>query len=371
MMTKNILLIIIILMISAIYSCKISKKSEPIDVYGCMDSTAANYNPDATIDDGSCDYCSEGSSFILLSTDGGSNWSIRCLQEEIGRVSDISIIDSNNIWLCTYPNIDIPFSQIMRTSNGGITWEEQYYFDSVDPVFITFEYIKMFDINNGLALANDWNNLVPMFLKTTDGGDNWIQTTSEAIGISGDIWRRVDFVDINIGYFFESIVNPQKLYKTTDSGNTWQETNFDGYAQVLKFYNEDIGIIANWNKIYRTLDGGNNWTQTDSLERGWGIDIEFAQNDPSKVWLLADGLFFSSDTGFTWDLCIDKRAGAIQWSNSSLWVYNLNRYLRKVDINDCANYVEYVLPEYSQGNLILGDDFDIVGDIIVIPGQIM
>jgi hypothetical protein len=30
------------------------------DVEGCMDDTACNYNPDATVDDGSCEYCDLG-----------------------------------------------------------------------------------------------------------------------------------------------------------------------------------------------------------------------------------------------------------------------------------------------------------------------
>ena len=29
---------------------------EPADVLGCIDSTALNYNPDATTDDNSCEY---------------------------------------------------------------------------------------------------------------------------------------------------------------------------------------------------------------------------------------------------------------------------------------------------------------------------
>lgn len=53
-------------------SCQLfENESKPIDIYGCMDSTATNYNPDATIDDGSCSFCQEGSSFLLISKDGG------------------------------------------------------------------------------------------------------------------------------------------------------------------------------------------------------------------------------------------------------------------------------------------------------------
>lgn len=368
----NKYLIIFVISIILISSCKFDKKSEPIDVYGCMDSTATNYNPNATIDDGSCDYCVQGSSFILLSTDGGNNWDIRCLKETIGRVTDISMIDSNNIWLCTYANtnVNILNSQILYTSNGGENWIVQFA-DSTGRKFIN--YIEMFDLNNGIAMA-DGETDVPIFLKTIDGGNNWVQTSTQAIGgASGDTWRRLDFVDVNTGYFYESGINPQKLYKTTDSGITWTETDFDGYAQVLKFYNENIGIIVQGEgKIHRTLDGAETWEEIETTHTGWGLDIEFDPYDPSRVWMLSGGLFFSNDTGSTWDFCFDNTyngADAICFSESSLWVYNLGRYLRNIETDDCNNYLEYQLPEYSYGDLILGHDFDVIGDVIVIPGQ--
>ena len=37
-----------------------NKISEPTDIYGCTDPNALNYNPNATIDDGSCIYDTSG-----------------------------------------------------------------------------------------------------------------------------------------------------------------------------------------------------------------------------------------------------------------------------------------------------------------------
>ena len=50
---KNILYTCILLLV--LYSCKKTNNcSEPICVYGCMDSTATNYDTLATIEDSSC-----------------------------------------------------------------------------------------------------------------------------------------------------------------------------------------------------------------------------------------------------------------------------------------------------------------------------
>lgn len=143
--------------------------------------------------------------------------------------------------------------------------------------------------------------------------------------------------------------------------------------QVLKFYDINIGLVVYWNKIYRTLDGGKTWALIDTLERGWGLDIEFDPNDPSRVWMLSGGLFFSNDTGSTWNFCIDNTyngADAICLSESSLWVYYRRRYLRKFETENCDSYLEYQLPEYSYGSLSLGHNFDVVDNTIVIPGHI-
>ena len=367
--------LIIIMIVVVITSCAIFDDDDPAteDIYGCMDSTATNFNPDATIDDGNCDYCEEGASFILISTDGGENWNIKCLKQTIGDVFDISIIDSNNIWICTSAHNFIHYSQILHTSDGGRTWTEQYSFDNSILGQVDFDYIEFFDLNNGIALASGVHNFIPIFLKTTDGGKDWIQTTTAAIGISGDIWRRVDFVNVNVGYFFESLVNPQKLYKTEDSGSNWTELAFDDYAYVLKFYNKDIGIVAsNYNNILRTLDGGATWDKVQNIYTTWAKDIEFDSNDPSRVWLLSDSLYFSSDTGSIWQSCFeltDNGFDALSYSNSVLWVYNRKRYLRKVDVNDCTNYDDIQLPKYQYGDMNLGFDFDVVGDTIVILGS--
>ncbi len=374
-MNRNILLYVCFLIFGFTSSCKLCEEEpKSVEVYGCTDSLATNYNPEATIDDGSCEYCEKGSAAILITTDGGKNWDIRCSQEKVGSISDISIVDSNNIWLCTYPNDNIANAQILCTANGGRTWAQQCFFESIHPTFISFEYIEMFDLYNGIALANDWNNYVPMFLKTTDGGINWERTTTEAIGISGDIWRRVDFVDVNIGYFYESLVNPQKLYKTTDSGITWTETNFDGQAQVLKFFNEDIGIVLYHNKIYRTTDGSNSWTTIDTPHIGWGIDIEFAPDDPSKVWITkynnSNDFYFSADTGKTWVTC-SAPGGLLSNNTSSIlaW-YGSNLYI--INQSDCQKFETVMLPNEHNGIKIgFEDNFDSADDnVIVIPGHI-
>ncbi len=125
---KHAYLLLIFALFILTYSCKLNKQSEPIEVYGCTDSTATNYNSEATIDDGSCDYCVEGSSFLLISTDGGNTWKFNCPQDiDIGSAFQISVVDSNNIWIATGKSVDDNYIEyVMYTADMGKTWEVQY-----------------------------------------------------------------------------------------------------------------------------------------------------------------------------------------------------------------------------------------------------
>jgi len=242
---------------------------------------------------------------IYITTDGGNNWYSRPLQLQIG-FTDISIIGSEKIWFCTSKG------EIYTTTDGGFNWELQFYDTSMTKFM---NYIEMFDSLNGVAMGDAPAEDKPaLFLKTTNGGSDWIsQNDSSLIGLhSGSTWQRIDFIDINTGYFFSSGENPQKVYKTTNGGKDWVSVNDSIYCVRIKFYDENLGLAFNtfgWNvHIYRTTDGGTNWEYfpfSDSL--GWGMDIEFIPSEPSKVWFTTlksanshSGLFFSSDTGRTW-----------------------------------------------------------------------
>ena len=239
---------------------------------------------------------------VYITTDGGLIWNP--IWHPSG-IDDISMVSPKHIWFC---NGD---GEIYCTSDGGINWQLQFYDTSLTEFM---NYIEMFDSLNGIAMGDAKDNSMPaIFLRTTDGGNNWISTNQNyLIGLySGDQWRRVDFVDISTGYFYSSGESPQRLYKTTNGGEDWAAINDTLDCKVLKFYDENIGIAISFKfvsneylpVIYRTTDGGVNWTYiTFSTDHWtWGTDIEFAPVNPSKIWITTNPVVFTSDDyGTTW-----------------------------------------------------------------------
>ncbi len=239
---------------------------------------------------------------LFITYDGGKTWNPRIIPS--GSIIDIEMIDQNNIVYGT------GYGNIYRTSDSGITWNAVYGDTNVTN-FIN--YIEFFSDHIGIAMGDGIstsNDLVdrPTILYTGTYGFSWshIQTETLTGSYSGDTWRRIDFVNPNTGYFFSS-GNIQKFWKTTDMGHTWFELNLNTRIDLLKFYDENIGLIVTYDKppnpwrIMLTADGGNTWSQSIVNFSGWPNDIEFIPNDPNKIWFTnPEGLFYSSDMGITW-----------------------------------------------------------------------
>lgn len=248
--------------------------------------------------------CAKISNELYLTTDAGDSWNSVPLPA-IYNNSSLDVIEIANdkiFWIGL--NESLPYAgRIFKTTDGGENWQLQFE----DPDNASFiNYIEFFDELNGVAMSDPPfpNSDKPAhFIKTTDGGTTWIPFDNSTLTgmFSGDTWRRIDFVDPNNGYFFESGVNPQKLYKI-DSSGIWLKTNFFGYAAVLKFQNNFKGIAAsNQGEIYLTDDGANSWTKLSSKFDGWPTDIEFIGGG-NRVYLSSDDLLYSNDGGMSWNI---------------------------------------------------------------------
>lgn len=101
---------------------------------------------------------------LYLTKDGGESWEEIFIPYNFG-ADDVSMVDSNHIWVTT------SIGEIYATDDGGQTWDLQFY-DQSKTGFMN--YVEMFDLNNGVAMGDCPTNEDPaLFLRTTDGGENW------------------------------------------------------------------------------------------------------------------------------------------------------------------------------------------------------
>ncbi|KUO61867.1 hypothetical protein APF79_12460 [bacterium BRH_c32] len=125
---------------------------------------------------------------------------------------DVVILNNNKIILCADNGV------INKSIDGGQSFITSYK----EPQTTTFmNYIKFFDMDNGVAMGDAVSPSQKLvFLRTTNGGDTWENyTANQSIGgTSGDMWRMVDFINPNIGYYYPVGVHPEILHKTIDGG---------------------------------------------------------------------------------------------------------------------------------------------------------
>ncbi len=243
---------------------------------------------------------------LFKTENAGLNW-VNITPPNDSDFVDVSVIDNTHFWVTTEKG------KILSTTDGGINWVVQFY-DVQKTNFMN--YIEMFDINNGIAMGDASNNNIPaLFLRTTDGGNNWISVNNGYLkgGASDRIWKKLDFIDINYGYF-GALTNTDDIYKTTDGGQSWTRPIEGLASQLFKFYNKDIGIIVPYSgvlgkkSLIRTFNGLSTVDTIKYINSFWTpADIEFFPGDPSKIFYLDWArLFFSNDTGKTWQVALDS-----------------------------------------------------------------
>ena len=157
-------------------------------------------------------------------------------------------------------------ANMMVSHDGGVTWTS----NSMDKDCKMLFDIKMFDKNNGFACAasdEDLEKSHAVILKTSDGGKSWKKVYQSERPFECT-WK-ASFPTKEVGYVTIQSYNPdpnvkqQRIAKTADGGNSWQEINLveDAGAREfgIGFIDENHGFVGTMNSGYETKDGGLTW----------------------------------------------------------------------------------------------------------------
>lgn len=210
--------------------------------------------------------------------------------------------------------------QILKTIDGGVTWNQQYYNSNY-----YFRSVEFFDENIGFAgtLAN--GNPNSTLLKTINGGQTWTDITStlptNVPGICG-----MHMTNENTIYITGTFYSSAYIMKSIDQGVTWTYTDMGNLCNALVdvyFKDENIGYAAGQSAqgtglrgiIVRTINGGQTWNTvaigTNSNERIWKIqEIENSVMYGSVEAFTSTPEYYKSiDGGITWQLNSVTSAG--------------------------------------------------------------
>ncbi|MBN8696071.1 MAG: hypothetical protein J0L87_06040 [Bacteroidetes bacterium] len=191
--------------------------------------------------------------------------------------SSIDVGVNTKYWCAPIPNSSTvfiigPAGFLLRSSNGGTTWEQI-------PVAGTTKDLRrivFFDANNGLIGAS-----AGLILKTTNGGSTWTAVQlSETENFSGVCYVNSSLV-IATGGNSNCII-----WRSTDGGSTWTKiTNLTPATPralyTTKFIDNLTGFAVGLNEtLLKTVDGGLSWTLISS-GTGWYhfSDIDITPNN--------------------------------------------------------------------------------------------
>ena len=161
-------------------------------------------------------------------------------------------------------------ANMMVSHDGGATWTSNSMKNDCKMLFD----IKMFDKNNGFVCAasdEDIEKSNALILKTNDGGKTWKKVYQSNRPFEGT-WK-ASFPTSKVGYVTIQSYNPdsnvkqQRIAKTIDGGETWNEINLveDAGAREfgIGFIDENHGFVGTMNTGYETKDGGKTWTKVN------------------------------------------------------------------------------------------------------------
>lgn len=225
---------------------------------------------------------------LLHTTNGGTTWTETILHptDVLGSPSDpglnLSFISPTTGWvLKTFGTFENPQGAVVyKTTDGGATWNKKVISTTTGDVGFQLQFV---DANTGWLIVYNFSTGIPTFLKTTDGGSNWVPVNGAGI---------FSFIDANNGWAYSSAnqLPPYIIYKTTNGGASWSPIatdNTTGEITKMKFFGLNNGwIIGKNGKILKSSDGGVNWIPITNT----GITSEYKNKsvhfiNPNVGWI--------------------------------------------------------------------------------------
>lgn len=178
---------------------------------------------------------------------------------------------------------------ILTSADSGETWRQADV-----PTRATLTGVSFADRNHGLAVGHD-----SVILRTSDGGATWnrVHWDPEADGPFLDVWFGDAKNGIVIGAYGRCSI-------TRDGGTTWVERTVSGddfhLNQIAAAAGGRLYIAAEGGNVYRSDDAGESWTALASPYAGSFFGVLPLEGNSVLVFGLRGHMYRSDDAGATW-----------------------------------------------------------------------
>ncbi len=197
---------------------------------------------------------------------------------------DMEFINSTTGWVCGDNGV------ILKTTNGGVNWIQQ-------PTEAVGKYLLgIHPVNENVVYCAGYFETI---LKTTNGGTNWVTIRNGPIG-QGNSYFSVHFLNENTGWIGSTNTPLAKVLKTTNGGLNWSENIMELWLYDIYFKDSLNGIGVGEASYYcLTTNGGVNWVLRSTKRTGDFYRISILNSDKNKGFMVSyTGLNVYKTTNF-------------------------------------------------------------------------
>jgi photosystem II stability/assembly factor-like uncharacterized protein len=241
-------------------------------------------------------YAASRDSGVYKTTNGGINWvnASNGINHNFIRAIGVHPQKRNIILAGTF------YGGLYRSSNAGLNWDYVPEVNDTTILAITFDSKCGDTVFVGTATKGVFRSM--------DAGITWEHLSPDTIQIDA-LEITIDPQNSNVIYLMNTV--DDRVYKSTDFGNTWQ-LFFEG-NKILSLsvdplnsntiYMGAVGENPIGDSLYKSTDGGENWEKIIVNDTTHIIDdILIDYTDPSKIYIatVTGGVLRSSDAGLQW-----------------------------------------------------------------------
>ncbi len=212
--------------------------------------------------------------YILKTTDAGSNWISEQYREESEFMWAIHFLDTLKGFMGGAPNV------FVETTDGGLTWEQA----NIDSgVFSNFPVLNFQFYNDLYGYATGGRfDIAGVIWKTVNGGDSWAPL-DPLYTPADQVWD-IHFFDSShvMGVGGDPDLYGVGIITSTDAGNSWNyfEIGIFGQARTVSFRTENEGWcpVPLSDNLVVTFDYGNTWTNYTAPDSASLYDLVFTDS---------------------------------------------------------------------------------------------
>ncbi len=317
--------------------------------------------------------------YLIKTNDGGENWEVQrpLLDDPYSPGDGSHLFMHDSLHLTLIPSW-CEYDRFYQSADGGLTWDTIAL-----PSNNSTHYCGQFINPDTGWIVKTNSNQGTSVLRTYTGGYNW-----EEFQMSTNDYS------INAVFFFPAPENSGfgcavgtdysgngVIYTTTDSGETWQQINWDVPLNDIFFTDEYNGWIVGGDEdnhetiILRTSDGGLNWVVQESGTDN-GLNSVWFTNDETG-WIAGNNgtILYTSNGGEYWELSpcpveenlystcfVNQQTGWIGGVGALLQYDGIWTAIPGTKVNSGVKGFE-VFPNPSTGKVSIGFNFTLQSEI--------